>query len=109
MRRRLILVGVLVTVLLLAFAGSALADGPYGYMGYNAGYGYWQNCCYGQNYGSYQNYGYGNWQNCCYSYPQVRYQPYYNPCCYNPCPTTYSYHYKQPRVYSGYGMYAMYG
>jgi hypothetical protein len=99
------LVAVLVTVLLVAFAGSALADGPYGhkkghgkvyasgYGGYNTGYG-----GHNMGYGGYGGYGghqvkkqhYPNYSYCCYVY---------NPCVY----TNYGYN------QHGYGGYAMSG
>lgn len=93
--RRLIVVGILVTVLLIAFAGSALADGPYGYnTGYNTGY--WQNHGYAKHGGQ-------QW------YP---YYPTYNYCCvyvYNPCPYT-NYGYPQQNYsYGGYNMNGNYG
>ncbi|SRR5581483_1632329 len=88
--RRVLFVAVLLTLLLFAFAGTALADGPYGqWGGYSMSYGY----------GSYGNsYGYGGYSH---------YQPYHQSyccCCvyYNPCYTrqkTYAY----SRPYSGYG------
>jgi hypothetical protein len=94
--RRLLLVAVLVTVLLVAFAGSALADGPYGY---SAGYGY------GGGYGMGYSQGYGNYG----GYNMYPYYPTYNNCCccyvYNPCPYT-----RYPKqVKYGYGGYSTYG
>jgi hypothetical protein len=99
--RRLIVAAVLVTVLLIAFAGSALADGPYGY---NTGYG---NQWYG-------NQGYGNYG----GYQMYQRYPTYNYCCsyvYNPCPyTNYgyskkSYAYGGYKSYGGYNAYSGYG
>lgn len=70
--RRLILVAVLATALLIAFAGSALADGPYGYpagSGYMSGYGHYDGQPYYPAWGQTYNYGYGysyGYNNCCY-------------------------------------------
>lgn len=93
--RRLLLVTVLVTVLLVAFAGSALADGPHGY-----GYKYGNQYGYGMgNYGGY-NMGYGG-----YGGYQKNYYPTWNYCCqyvWNPCPTLF-YGYQQNYGYGGYG------
>lgn len=91
--RRLILVTVLVTVLLVAFAGSALADGPHGYYPKHQGYG-----GYNTGYGGH-NMGYGGYQKTHY--------PTYNYCCvyvYYPCPMPY-YGYQQNYGYGGYGSY----
>jgi hypothetical protein len=95
--RRLLLVATLVTALLLLFAGSALADGPYGY-----------GTMYGSGYNPYSG--------------AMRYQPYgsmYHYCCYSMyarCPYMTNYGYTTPKYtmygygsYSGYMMYGMYG
>ena len=101
--RRLILVAVLVTALLVAFAGSALADGPHGYNQYGYGMG---------NYGGY-NMGYGGYGGYQKHYPKQSYPkqmyPTYNYCCqyvYNPCPKPYVY--QQTYGYGGYGNYGGY-
>lgn len=104
--KRLILVAVLVTVLLVAFAGSALADGPY--------YGYGQgayNMGYGQGYGGagYGASGYGGHNMGYYGgYQKPQHYPKYNYCCYvyNPCPYNNPVH--KP-YYGGYVMQGGYG
>src|SRR5581483_11651949 len=97
--RRLLLAGILVTVLLVAFAGSALADGPYGYTGYNNGYGggyggYSNGCCYGGYQMQYSNYNYN--YGCC-SYVNT-----YNYWCHQPKV------YSRPKGYASYNNYNMY-
>lgn len=101
--RRLLLAGIVVTVLLVAFAGSALADGPYGYTGYNNGYG-WGYSGYG-GYGGYSQY---QTRYPSYNYNCCSYVSWYNYWCYPPKTT-----YRPPKVYrdgyTNYNMYNTYG
>src|SRR4029078_2957550 len=86
------------TILLVAFVGAALADGPHGY-----------NMEYHNNYGDNQRYGnYSGYQ----MYPNYSGYNYCNCYVYNPCPYT-NYGYSQKRYSIGgkksYGGYASYG
>lgn len=110
--KRLVLVAVLAAALLVLFAGTALADGPWGYAG-NYGYG---NMGYGGGYNSgYMGGGYGGMYGGYYPYMP------YNCCCYVYCCNNYTppkqtyYPHKMRGGYGqmgyggGYGMNAGYG
>lgn len=90
--RKAALVALLVVGLLVVFAGSAMAGGPYGGNAHHGGYwggygGYWG--WYGGWYGGY-------WNCCCYCYT------------WNPCggQTYYKPHHKVYGGYAGYGGYS---
>lgn len=108
--KRLVLVAVLAAALLVLFAGTALADGPYGYAG---NYG---NMGYGGGYNSgYMGGGYGGWYGGYYPY-MPNYCCYCNVYCCNNYPPKQTYYphkmrggYGQMGYGGGYGMNAGYG